>query len=109
MAEYVLAGALAPLGYFLCDEPCLKFMVSVSGILIAALKYYSGLHKYHENWIQYRTTCELLKHEKYLYLTRSGGYAGNKPFNQLVVRCESIISSENVDWAQLHKSEPTRN
>ena len=109
MTEYILAAILVPLGFFFFQEPCLKFLVSLIGALIAGVKYYSGLNKYHENWIQYRTTCEILKHEKYLYLTRSGGYAGEKSFNQLVERCESIISSENVDWAQLHKSEPTRN
>ena len=29
------------------------------------------------------------------------------PFQELVERCENIISSENIDWAQLHKNEPT--
>lgn len=67
------------------------------------------MNKYHENWIQYRSTAEILKHEKFLYLTRSGGYKNSSAsFNELVERCESIISSENVDWVQLHKGCPTK-
>lgn len=93
--------------------PCLSigitigFIITVISAVSSYLQFKQSLEKYHENWILYRQTCELLKHEKFLYITRSGGYAtANNPFNDLVDRCESIISSENIDWAQLHKSTP---
>lgn len=78
-------------------------VIVLLGSILSFLHFYQSLEKYHENWISYRQTCELLKHEKYLFLTRSGGYvSAYDPFKELVERCESIISSENVDWAQLH-------
>ena len=104
--ENILALAIAPLGFYAHDCSFFQWLVILFGVFIAALSFLQSLQKYHENWIHYRTTCELLKHEKYLYLTKSGGYASSEnPFNELVERCESIISSENVDWAQLHRIE----
>src|SRR5262252_5114790 len=38
------------------------------GVLIAVLEGLLQLNQYHHNWITYRSTCESLKHEKYLYL-----------------------------------------
>lgn len=109
ITDTVLALSIVPLGYYSSLCPAIKYVCSVAGIVIAFSNLLQNLNKYHENWIQYRSTAELLKHEKHLYLTRSGGYASAcSPFNDLVERCESIISSENIDWAQLHKSEPCK-
>jgi len=83
-----------------------KYIVCCLGSIIAVITFFLSMNKYHENWIQYRATCESLRHEKYLYLTRSGEYAQvNAPFHVLVDRCESIISRENIDWAQLQRKE----
>jgi hypothetical protein len=102
-----LALIVVPLSYY--SDSCwwFKYAGVAAGIVIAFSNFLQSINKYHENWIQYRSTAEILKHERYLYLTRSGGYA-NSPnaFNELVERCESIISSENIDWAQLHNSCP---
>lgn len=106
-ADNLLALLIVPISYY--SDSCwwFKYAGIVAGILIALSNFFQSMNKYHENWIQYRSTAEILKHERYLYLTRSGGYA-NSPnaFNELVERCESIISSENIDWAQLHNSCP---
>lgn len=102
-----LALIVVPLSYY--SDSCwwFKYAGVAAGIVIAFSNFLQSINKYHENWIQYRSTAEILKHERYLYLTRSGGYT-NSPnaFNELVERCESIISSENIDWAQLHNSCP---
>mgnify|MGYP000466514956 CR=1 FL=1 len=83
-------------------------LITIISAFLSYLQFKQSLEKYHENWILYRQTCELLKHEKYLYLTHSGGYlTACNPFNDLVERCESIISSENIDWAQLHATTPS--
>ena len=103
----ILSLLIAPLGLLLQSFIYAPWVIAALGLLIATGTFTLSLNKYHENWLHYRTTCELLKHEKYLYLTRSGGYAySTSPFQELVERCESIISSENIDWAQLHKNEP---
>lgn len=102
-----LALIVVPLSYY--SDSCwwFKYAGVAAGIVIAFSNFLQSINKYHENWIQYRSTAEILKHERYLYLTRSGGYANSSnAFNELVERCESIISSENIDWAQLHNSCP---
>lgn len=61
-----------------------------------------SISKHHENWIDYRRTAELLKHEKYMFLTKTGVYKNEEDsFALLVERCETIISSENINWANL--------
>ena len=103
----LLSLLIAPMGLLLQDFACVSWIIAILGLIIATGTFILSLNKYHENWLHYRTTCELLKHEKYLYLTRSGGYTASlSPFQELVERCESIISSENIDWAQLHRNEP---
>lgn len=107
-----LLGAYTATVIFIIELPKEAFPVTIgiiiglSGAVLSGIHFSQSLEKYHENWISYRQTCELLKHEKYLFLTRSGGYLNNaNAFNDLVERCESIISSENIDWAQLHQQE----
>ena len=61
----IVAAALVPLAAGL-HLPA-PFTGSL-GVLIAALEGILQLNQYHHNWITYRSTCETLKHEKYLYL-----------------------------------------
>lgn len=107
--DNALALLIVPASYYSCWYACLNYLVIAAGVVISFSNFLQSINKYHENWIQYRTTAELLKHEKYLYETRSGVYKNcSEPFNLLVERCESIISSENIDWAQLNKGEPCK-
>jgi len=64
----------------------------------------NSLYKYQENWVAYRSTCESLKHEKYLYNTKSTPYQGKDSFNLLVQRVEMLISQENSSWAEMLKN-----
>ena len=48
-----------------------KILVSLLGIITAISIAISSLNKFQENWVQYRTTSEQLKHEKYLFLTKA--------------------------------------
>lgn len=107
--DNALALLIVPASYYSCCHSVLNYFVIVAGLAISFSNFMQSINKYHENWIQYRSTAELLKHEKYLYETKSGGYKNcSDPFNLLVERCESIISSENIDWAQLNKGEPCK-
>jgi hypothetical protein len=81
------------------DSTILKSIVGGMGVCVAVLSGLITLYKFHENWIEYRTTTETLKHEKYLYLTGAAPYDGDNPFEELVNRVESIISRENTTWA----------
>lgn len=74
--------------------------ICASGMLLCESAI--SLSKHRDNWIDYRRTTELLKHEKYMFLTKTGVYKNeNDSFALLVERCETIISSENINWANL--------
>lgn len=77
--------------------------VSIFGSLTLILTSLSSIFRWHDNWIRYRSISEQLKHEKYAYLTNSGVYESNSlTFNSFVDRCESFISSENINWTNLN-------
>lgn len=70
------------------------------GVFIVILEGLQQLNQYHSNWIAYRSTCEALKHEKFLYLGKAGMYAAaNDPHALLAERIESLVSQEHAKWA----------
>jgi len=78
----------------------LPWVAGSLGVLIAILEGVLQLNQYHHNWITYRSTCESLKHEKYLYLAGAGPYAAAaSPHALLAERIESLVSQEHAKWA----------
>ncbi|HXH91421.1 MAG TPA: DUF4231 domain-containing protein [Thermoanaerobaculia bacterium] len=70
------------------------------GVLITILEGALHLNQYQENWIAYRSTCESLKHEKYVYIAKASPYAGvADPRALLAERVESLVSQEHAKWA----------
>ena len=70
------------------------------GALIAFFEAIQQLNQYQHNWITYRSTCEALKHEKYLFLGNAGPYASaGNPKALLAERVESQVSQEHAKWA----------
>ena len=68
--------------------------------LVAVIEGLQQLHQFHSNWITYRSTCEALKHEKYLYLASAGHYAGVANARGLLVeRVEALVSQEQSQWS----------
>lgn len=82
------------------ENEWISYAVPALGAVIAIVSGVLGLYKFQENWLEYRTTAESLKHEKYLYLTNSEPYNTEEPLNLLVSRVETLISKENTNWAQ---------
>lgn len=80
--------------------PYAKYVVAILGAVIAISSGVVGLYKFNEKWILYRTTAESLKHEKYLFVTKTYPYHSENAFKQLVGRVESLISKENSNWSQ---------
>ena len=66
--------------------------VGLLGITISIAAGISAILKFHDNWIEYRTVCETLKHEKFLFLTKTNPYDSENAFHQLVIRVEGLIS-----------------
>ncbi|MEW5912341.1 MAG: DUF4231 domain-containing protein [Thermodesulfobacteriota bacterium] len=74
------------------------------GAVIMVLESLQQLNQYQHNWITYRSTCELLKHEKYLYLSSAGPYCNaENPIALLAERVESLVSQEHAKWVSAQK------
>ena len=82
-----------------------EWIIGFLGIAIAVAAAATSLYKLQENWIQYRSTCEQLQHEKYLYLTRTAPYADEDRLSALVQRVEGLIATENSAWSQQYRQD----
>lgn len=103
-AEIVLAAFIPLLSAYTKDCIGISIIVGLFGSVIAIIESITKLNKYHENWIEYRTTCELLRYQKHLYLTKSSPYNPKEDTidNLFIHNIENIISSENNKWKLLN-------
>lgn len=99
-AEIISAAIIPFLAGFTTTHIVVPAEVGCLRVVVVVLAAFQSLGQHHERWIEYRTTCESLKHEKYLYLTTSEPYDSEDPFPLFVERVESLISKENSAWAQ---------
>ena len=73
--------------------------IGAAGALIVIVEGLQQLQQYQQNWTTYRSTCERLKHEKYLYLAHAGPYtAAPRPDALLAERVEGLVSQEHAAW-----------
>jgi hypothetical protein len=96
----IIAAALIPLLAGYADWDVLKIVVAALGLLIAVIAGVLGLFQFQENWTSYRVTCESLKQEKYLFLTKTDPYDKDDSFPLFVQRVEALMASEHTAWAQ---------
>lgn len=98
----IIAAAIIPFLAGIGESiPYYSVIIGALGMLIAVSAGLSALYKYHENWIEYRTTSETLKHEKYLFQARCSPYDTDDYFCKLVHRVEGLISKENTQWSRV--------
>jgi hypothetical protein len=70
-----------------------------AGALIVVLEGLQQLQQYQQTWTTYRSTCERLKHEKYLFLAAAGPYTrAPRPEALLAERVEGLVSQEHAAW-----------
>lgn len=102
IAEFVLAAFIPFLSGYMSLHGSIQIIVGLIGVGIAIITASFGLYQFEENWIEYRTTCESLKKEKYLFLTKTEPYNANddETLALLVQRVETLVSKENTNWAQ---------
>ena len=80
-------------------RPEVRWITGGLGVLITVIEGVLQLNQYQQNWISYRSTCEALKHEKYVYLGKASPYAeATDPHALLAERVESLVSQENAKW-----------
>src|SRR5947207_2434551 len=99
----IVAAAMIP---FLVPLPIpyVKLIVAGLGVLVTVFEGLLHLNQYQQNWITYRSTCEALKHEKYLFLGKAGPYASAAdPRALLAERIESQVSQEHAKWASVQQ------
>ncbi|HEY4679116.1 MAG TPA: DUF4231 domain-containing protein [Candidatus Angelobacter sp.] len=102
----IIAAAIIP---FLAGFQFFKtwaWVTGILGVLVTVLEGLLHLNQYQQNWTSYRSTCEALRHEKFLYIAKAGPYAGaSDPRAMLAERVESIASQENSKWSVLQQPE----
>lgn len=92
----IVAAALIP---FAAGIGASATLTGGLGVVIVILEGLQGLNQYQQNWINYRSTCEQLKHEKYLFLAKAGPYVKvEAPETLFAERAEALISREHAKW-----------
>jgi len=104
----IVAAATIPL---LTTVPIeVKLSQTITAALGAAIVVIEGIQQLYQlqtNWILYRSTCESLRHEKYLYLGHAGPYAVAQDAHALLAeRIESLVSQEHAKWASGQQMPP---
>jgi hypothetical protein len=108
-ATTFIAAGLIPLSA-LC--PYGKFVAAVLGFVVVIVEGFQQLGQFQQNWINYRATAEMLKHQKYLFLAQAGPYADVPNARRVLAeQVESIVSQEHARWTaaqQPKKPETTK-
>ena len=105
--EIVAAATIPLLSGFSHKVNQFTIVVGLLGLLIAVIAGIISLYRFQENWTEYRTTSESLKHEKFLYLTETDPYNKDNPFPLFVQHVESLISKEHSKWTQIMQTGST--
>jgi hypothetical protein len=96
----IVAAAMIPLLTAVPDVPYMKYVIGGLGVIITVVAGILALFQFQERWTEYRTTCESLKKERFLFLTKAEPYAVGDGFPVFVQRIETLISKENTSWSQ---------
>ncbi|AET70822.1 hypothetical protein Desor_5447 [Desulfosporosinus orientis DSM 765] len=76
----------------------IKVIVGILGISITIISSLLALYRFQENWLEFRTTAESLKREKFLFLARVNIYNSDNALPLFVQRVEDLMSKENTRW-----------
>ena len=102
----IILTAITPI-LILQREYYINIIAAVLAIIVAISAGSQKAFNYQENWINYRTTCEVLKKEYFFYTNKVQGYENAvNPEGLFIERVESIISKENVYWTAPYKKKP---
>jgi hypothetical protein len=101
----VVGGGLVPVlinvpdKYTIFGTPIIQAIVTIISLLVVVGVSLESVFHYREQWKNYRSTEQLIGHEKFLYQTRVGRYRGltdEDAFRLFVERVEESISIENA-------------
>lgn len=78
----------------------INIVVGAMGVAIVVIGGMLSLHKYEQNYLNYRKYAELLKVEKWRYQTKVAPYNTANRFKTFVVNVERLLSEEQQAWQQ---------
>ncbi len=93
----VVGGALVPVGVNL-DLGFAKMTATVLSLIVVASVSLESVYRYREQWKNYRSTEQLLGHERVYFAAKVGPYhnlSERDCFTTLVARVEKAIANEN--------------
>ena len=109
----VIIAALIPLtSAFPIPTADIRWLVALLGLLVLIIEAIQQLNQDQQNWITYRSTCEALKHEKYLYLAGAGHRRAEIAERRLALladRIEGLMSQEHAKWVSVQEQAETSN
>lgn len=98
-----ISGSFTP---FLIAMGMCKWITGLLGVTVVISESVLSLCKYHDLWVEYRKNTEMLQKELVMFQTETGVYRDSAyPFADLVERSETLISNENINWANLTKND----
>src|SRR5215218_11232686 len=109
VAQLVLAGSIPV--FALVGDLWGRWVTAILGASVAILEGLQQLGQYNNLWASYRATAEQLKHEKYLFLAKSGPYQGlgdEEALRVLAERVEERVSTEHAKWVSDRSQEATQ-
>ena len=80
-----------------------QIIAALAGVALVIMNSFLELDEHHKLWKEYRVTCEMMRHERYMYMTRSEPYDEADAFPRLVEKIEAILNSETQRWKQIDK------
>lgn len=100
----VVGGGLVPVLVNIPQQtvwglPLVQIAVTIISLLVVIVVSLESVYHYREQWKNYRSTEQLLGHEKVMFRTRVGRYqtlADAEAFKLFVERVEDAIYSENA-------------
>ncbi len=104
------AAALLPFfSIFLVEYLWMKYIVAFLGTMVTILEGVLATGKYHEKWVTYRSTAELIRQEKFMYLMKAGNYDQPNANAQFVTKIELLLGKETAGWQQMIIKDNSRN
>ena len=101
----VIGGGLVPVLINLQTEwlvygiDPVKIIVTIVSLIVVIFVSLESVFHYREQWKNYRSTEQMITHERFLFLSRVGPYStleDTKAFHLFVERVEDAIVSENA-------------
>lgn len=100
----VIGGGLVPVLINIPQQtiygiPIIQIAVTIISLLVVVFVSLESVYHYREQWKNYRSTEQLLGHEKFMFQTKVGKYSGlseEDSYRLFVKRVEDAIFSENA-------------